>query len=342
MSNFKVIKNLKNYFIPNIENEFQPKILKPKVAVGIFLSIVIIENLFFLASYFVIPQSKFFADLVGQTIADLTNTNRLNYNLSPLQVNPLLSKAAEMKAEDMVQKGYFDHVSLDNITPWDWLNKVGYRYIYAGENLAINYTDSEEVVQAWLNSESHRENILNKNFTEVGVGIARGTYQGKPAIFIVQMFGTPEIAYENQSSKSFQNSSLPKISPLSSPNSISKEVNSKSQKLPSSIQTIAPTIVVNPNINNEIAPAVKSSEINSQKIGHISFFQRIIANPLKTTNIILKILAIVMIIALILKIFVQIKIQFPVLIVNGTLLLTIIFSALWINNYLFDFWSQII
>jgi hypothetical protein len=127
MKNDKVLKNLRNYFIPNAENEFQPKILKPKAAIFIFLLIIIIENLFFLISYSFIPYSEFLANLIGQTIADLTNSSRLNYNILPLKINPLLSQAAQLKAEDMAQKGYFNHVSPDNITPWYWLYRVGFK-----------------------------------------------------------------------------------------------------------------------------------------------------------------------------------------------------------------------
>ena len=61
----------------------------------------------------------------------------------------------------------------------------------AGENLAVNFYESHDVVDAWMRSPSHRENILNKDFTEIGIGTARGVYQNKEAIFVVQMFGTP-------------------------------------------------------------------------------------------------------------------------------------------------------
>jgi hypothetical protein len=347
MKNDKVLKNLRNYFIPNAENEFQPKILKPKAAIFIFLLIIIIENLFFLISYSFIPYSEFLANLIGQTIADLTNSSRLNYNILPLKINPLLSQAAQLKAEDMAQKGYFNHVSPDNITPWYWLDRVGYKYISAGENLAINFTDSEEVVKAWLNSETHRQNILNQNFTEIGIGIAKGTYQDKPAIFIVQMFGTPEISYVSQNSIPSSNNY-----PVSSPMANQKPSSLPSAPLktkplqsinPSLVPTIAPTTITNPNnLNIDKNSSVKSEMVINNKIANISLFQKIITNPLETTNNILKIFAILIIVSLIFKIFIQIKMQFPLLIINGALLLMIIFSALWVNDYLSGIWAKII
>mgnify|MGYP001415305111 CR=1 FL=1 len=353
IKNNKVLKNLRNCFIPNTENEFQPKILKPKAAFFIFLLVIIIENLFFLTSYLLIPYSDFLANLIGQTIADLTNSNRLNYNIPPLKINPLLSQAAQLKAEDMAQKGYFNHVSPDNITPWYWLDRVGYKYISAGENLAINFTDSEEVVKAWLDSETHRQNILNQNFTEIGIGIAKGTYQDKPAIFIVQMFGTPEVSYVSQNSFPSSNPSSdnhPVLSPTTNqkPSPFpSTPSNSKTKPLqsanPSFIPSVAPTTITNPsNLNINENSNVKSEMVINNKIANISLFQKIITNPLETTNTILKIFAILIIVSLIFKIFIQIKTQFPLLIVNGALLLIIIFSALWVNNYLFGIWAKTI
>lgn len=105
--------------------------------------------------------------------------------------NDLLSAAAQLKANDMAAKGYFAHVSPDGKTPWYWIDKVGYSYDYAGENLAVNFIDSADVSNAWMASPTHRANILNPVFKEVGTATAVGTYKGRNAIFVVQLFGTP-------------------------------------------------------------------------------------------------------------------------------------------------------
>jgi hypothetical protein len=96
-----------------------------------------------------------------------------------------------MKGEDMVTKGYFAHNSPEGVTPWHWFQEAGYSFLYAGENLAINFTDAEDVEQAWLNSPKHRANILNASFQEIGIATVPGTYNDSPTIYIVQMFGTP-------------------------------------------------------------------------------------------------------------------------------------------------------
>ena len=75
----------------------------------------------------------------------------------------------------MAQKGYFAHVSPEGLTPWYWLGEVGYTFSHAGENLAVNFAEPEEVVDAWMNSLAHRTNILNGNFQEIGIAISHNS-----------------------------------------------------------------------------------------------------------------------------------------------------------------------
>ncbi len=148
-----------------------------------------IEAIFFIAPR-VLMNFEPGAILVSM-LGDLTNQERQSENLSALKVNPLLSQAAELKAEDMVQKGYFAHTSPEGKTPWYWLDQVGYEYNYAGENLAINFTNTEDVTAAWMKSPTHRANIEKSAYTEMGSGIATGTYKGKEAVFVVQVYANP-------------------------------------------------------------------------------------------------------------------------------------------------------
>jgi uncharacterized protein YkwD len=130
--------------------------------------------------------------VLATVLVDLTNADRATANLDGLTVNPLLENAARMKADDMAQKGYFAHNTPDGKTPWYWFIKAGYLYKYAGENLAVNFTESSEVEKAWMASPTHRLNILGKNYTEIGIATSTGMYQGKEVIFVVQMFGRPK------------------------------------------------------------------------------------------------------------------------------------------------------
>ena len=69
---------------------------------------------------------------------------------------------------------------------------AGYEYKHAGENLAVNFVDTEEIHRAWTNSRSHFLNIVNPKYTEIGIATSSGIYKGREAIFVVQMFGTPK------------------------------------------------------------------------------------------------------------------------------------------------------
>ena len=100
-----------------------------------------------------------------------------------------MQKAAEEKAQDMIDNNYFAHISPQGKSPWDWINKNNYNYRYAGENLAIGFANAKEQQQAWMDSPTHKKNILNKNYDETGVAVKQGVIDGHEAIVVVQMFG---------------------------------------------------------------------------------------------------------------------------------------------------------
>ncbi len=127
-------------------------------------------------------------------VVDLTNEERADLNAAPLRRNTTLDAAAKLKAEHMAKNEYFAHYSPDGVSPWHWFNQSGYVFAHAGENLAIHFTDSSEVVEAWMDSPSHRANIVNAQYTEIGVGTAKGTYEGYDTVYVVQLFGTPAVA----------------------------------------------------------------------------------------------------------------------------------------------------
>jgi hypothetical protein len=118
-----------------------------------------------------------------------TNESRAQSGLSELKENKKLDLAALDKAQDMLKNGYFAHFSPNNKSPWDFIIVSGYNYNYAGENLAIGYIDRVELMQAWLNSPTHKANILNKDFTEIGVAVLKGKFKGEENTVVVQMFG---------------------------------------------------------------------------------------------------------------------------------------------------------
>ena len=118
---------------------------------------------------FILISTIISASFVGQafaapsasTLVSLVNSSRAEQGLGALSVNGQLVSAATAKANDMLENDYFAHTSPSGKTPWDFISASGYSYVYAGENLAIGYNDSSELHSAWMNSPSHRENIMN-------------------------------------------------------------------------------------------------------------------------------------------------------------------------------------
>ncbi len=186
-----LIRKIKDHFIPHQDNNYEPHLMRRR-AVILISSVLIIFELFFLVETLVVfDKTKFLAAVLPGVLTTETNKERALNNLEPLAVNPLLVEAAQLKADDMASRGYFAHNTPDGKTPWYWLDQVGYTYAYAGENLAVNFVESSEVTAGWMNSPTHRANIVKSNYTEIGIAVARGMYKGQESTYVVQFFGTP-------------------------------------------------------------------------------------------------------------------------------------------------------
>ncbi len=137
----------------------------------------------------------FASDITPENVAYLINSKRTYYGLEPLKVDPNLDTAAEAKSADMISRDYFDHFAF-GLAPWDFMKNAHYNYLYAGENLAMNFQTSEGMVSAWMNSPFHRANILNPDYTDMGIGVVKGAYtengQTGETVMVTNMFGRPK------------------------------------------------------------------------------------------------------------------------------------------------------
>ncbi|WP_010097239.1 CAP domain-containing protein [Ornithinibacillus scapharcae] len=111
-----------------------------------------------------------------QRVIDLTNQERKKHGLSPLIMNSKLADTAKAKALDMAKNNYFDHISPTYGTPFDMMDQFGISYQTAGENIAKGQSTPEQVVQTWMDSEGHKANILNPEFTHIGVGFSKDNF----------------------------------------------------------------------------------------------------------------------------------------------------------------------
>lgn len=157
------------------------------------LAIILIVKAFTMGALFFVRGEGVGAEgtVNPQIIIEQTNDKRVEHGLAPLQTNNKLIKAASYKAEDIVAHDYFAHTTPKGKPFYRWIQESGYTYTSAGENLAISFAAPEEIIAAWMMSQTHRENILDPHYKEIGIAVASGEFQGKQTVVVVQLFGEP-------------------------------------------------------------------------------------------------------------------------------------------------------
>lgn len=181
----------RHFLIPHYSNNHRAKLLHPSalaVIVVLFLTSQFLINFSVLVSPSILG---FASNVTPEQVVEMTNQKRAEQGLPPLTINGKLNEAAQRKAGDMFAFNYWAHNSPSGRDPWAFFHEVGYQYLYAGENLARDFMNSESVVEAWMNSPTHRENVLNGRYKEVGLAVVNGTLNGVETTLVVQLFGTP-------------------------------------------------------------------------------------------------------------------------------------------------------
>ncbi len=314
----RVKEIFKKYLIPHEGNDHQPYLLRYRAVMFTCLVAIGIQCVVFFYSSYVIPRSNVLGAIFANTLIAETNQNRLVNTLPALAVNPLLVEAAQEKADDMVKNNYFAHVSPAGVTPWQWFANVGYDFSAAGENLAVNFSDSADVTDAWMNSPEHRANILNSGFTEIGVATAEGTYNGEPAIYIVELFGTPAATFVVNSPVVAKKTVVPKI--------------------PAKLVTISPLAAVK-GVATTVAEPVTTSVLSLAPITEtktgvaVDPITKVVATPRQTMNYLYLFIIAVFSMALLLDVFVKIRIQHPNVIFGGILVIAVVGLCMMLGQY---------
>lgn len=127
-------------------------------------------------------------------IISLTNQQRAANGVAPLQYNGALSSSAYAKASDMFTNNYWAHISPSGTGPWYFIGANGYPYLTAGENLAKDFPSDDSVVAGWMNSPTHRQNMLNPDFRDIGIAVVSGTLLGAPTTLVVAHYGAMAVA----------------------------------------------------------------------------------------------------------------------------------------------------
>ncbi len=218
----------RDFFIPSHANSHKPKILRTKSLTLIVIIMALLKlSVALYVFYFMAYQAKMSENMTAQ-ILELVNRDRVAQGLSVLNSNAVLSASALSKAENMVLNNYFAHYSPDGRKPWDFIDRNAYPYLFVGENLAMNFTSAESAHQALMLSPSHKENILNERYRDIGLAIVNGQIAGKNTNVLVQLFALKKEAQVNlaltvdKSAGSTEPAiNLPKTEPKKAPETIS-------------------------------------------------------------------------------------------------------------------------
>lgn len=185
------VGKLRHWFSPHHTNNFRAKILHNSGIVAI-IGIVIASNIFVrLLDNPALHILGFTSSVTIDEVVRATNRERIGVGLKTLSYNEKLADAARRKAANMFSEDYWAHNSPSGKSPWVWFGQAGYNYIYAGENLAKDFGNTDRLMSAWMASPTHRDNVVSSKYTEIGVAVVPGTIQGHETVLVVQLFGAP-------------------------------------------------------------------------------------------------------------------------------------------------------
>jgi len=230
---------LVHLFLPHESNNQRAKLLHPS-ALAVLIAVFAVFQIGLGQITKAYPQILgYAAQIAPEEIIRLTNIERQNKGLSPVALDSALSAAAAQKAADMFARDYWAHVSPVGAQPWFFITGAGYSYRYAGENLARDFSSPETVIAAWMNSPSHRDNLLSDKYRDIGVAVVDGKLGGQETTLVVEMFGT-KLAYAPAVAKT--------------------ELGSFTVK---AAEEVIPTPTITITITPTLVPVVASTEINT-------------------------------------------------------------------------------
>ena len=175
---------------PHRHNQYQPYLVRGSSIIGVVLLVVAIQAFYNFSNSGSVLGGH--SSVTARALLDETNQQRAEDGLAPLKLNDMLSTAATLKARNMLSEQYWAHESPQGETPWHWFEEAGYTYTYAGENLAKGFSSTEDVIQAWMNSPEHRQNILDRQYQDVGFAVIPGILQGEQTMLVVALYGAPK------------------------------------------------------------------------------------------------------------------------------------------------------
>ena len=182
-------QKFRHWFTPHYTNNYRAKLLHN---LSLFILLLAVVGFHFSLVY--LERSPlhilgFQSSITPEEVIKQTNLQRLYLGLPELRISQKLTQAAQAKANYMFSHNFWAHIAPDGTTPWKFILNAGYDYTYAGENLAKDFRDTSHLVRAWMNSPTHRANIISPKYQDIGVAVVPGKLLGKDTVLVVQMFG---------------------------------------------------------------------------------------------------------------------------------------------------------
>jgi hypothetical protein len=305
---------LHRIFVPSHRNAYRPHLLRRRSLMFLLGVVLVAESVMVVNILARQSGYDFLAAVIQSEIVSLTNAERDQSGIAKLKENARLTSSAQAKANDMAAKGYFAHNSPDGTKPWAWIQEAGYNYKYAGENLAVRFVDSKDVVVAWMASPTHRANVLKSTYTEIGIGIAQGTYKGEPATFVVQHFGRPAVA----------SASVRTTSATPAPASAQVLGEETEPQIPAVEQEVA--LAVPAPAESVAAPEASFDDSLARQLG------RMLTEPRATTGWVLGGVVALLMLALAFAFFHHVQVQAHDLLLPGVVVAGVALTLLVVNN----------
>jgi len=187
----RVGSHAKTVLVPHKENHYRPHLIRAQGLVAVLVIALLAQVTYSFVTTGHLSVLGRVSNIEVPTLLIDTNKEREAAGLPILHMNDELSEAAFLKAKNMYAEQYWAHVSPTGIQPWKWFGDVGYNYSHAGENLAKNYPTAEATIDAWMASPTHRENVLNSDYADVGFAVVDGQLNGEQTTLVVALYGAP-------------------------------------------------------------------------------------------------------------------------------------------------------
>jgi hypothetical protein len=182
--------SLAHFLVPRQSNNHKARLWHSPILLLIVVKLILLQIFLNFVPSFRPHILGYAANISPEEVVRLTNVKRDEAGLAALELNSTLSQAAQSKGVHMLANDYWAHVAPDGTEPWKFFTDVGYKYRFAGENLARDFSNPGSAVEAWMASPTHKENMLSPKYKEIGVAVVEGDLAGVDTTIIVQFFGT--------------------------------------------------------------------------------------------------------------------------------------------------------